>query len=343
MGATAKTFSKIIRPIIHVLAWSAFFFYPFIFHQIAFEGFGMLVRITAPFLLLIVFFYSNTSLLIPNLLGKKKILLYILSVLGFIVVIVFVDLLVQYFFHADYPNRNFIYHNTVSGALMSSLLVLGISSGWKITSEWYRNERLKKEMENEKLASELAFLKSQVNPHFLFNSLNSIYALANKNSPQTADAVIKLSDLMRYMLYDSTGNYVELDKEVEYLNNYINLQKLRVDGKVDISFDMQGDLNNKRIAPLLLIPFVENAFKHGISYQNDSSVHVNMKANGKNMSFIVENTLNRHKPDVERASGIGLKNVKRRLELLYPGKHKLTINESNGKYIAELNIQIKND
>jgi len=342
MGATVKTLSKVIRPLIHVLAWSAFFFYPFIFHQIAFEGVGMLVRITVPFLLLIVFFYSNTSLLIPHLLGKKKILLYILSVLGFMVVTVFVDLLVQYFFNTDYQNRSFIYHNTVSGALMSSLLVLGISSGWKITSEWYRNERLKKEMEHEKLASELAFLKSQVNPHFLFNSLNSIYALANKESPQTADAVIKLSDLMRYMLYDSTGKYVELDKEVEYLNNYINLQKLRVDGKVDITFDTKGELN-KKIAPLLLIPFVENAFKHGISYQNESFVHVEMMANGKNIHFVVENTLNQHKPDVERASGVGLKNVKRRLELLYPGKHKLVINESNGKYIAELNLQINND
>lgn len=343
MGATVKTYSKIIRPFIHVLAWSAFFFYPFIFHQVTFEGVGMLIRITVPFLLLIVFFYSNTSLLIPNLLGKKKILLYILSVLCFMFIIVFVDVLVQYYFNTDYPNRSFIYHNTVSGGLMSSLLVLGISSGWKITSEWYRNERLKKEMENEKLAAELAFLKSQVNPHFLFNSLNSIYALANKASPQTADAVIKLSDLMRYMLYDSTGNYVELDKEVEYLNNYINLQKLRVNGKVDISFDTKGELVNKKIAPLLLIPFVENAFKHGISYQNESFVHVEMMANGKNIRFVVENTLNQHKPDVERASGVGLKNVKRRLELLYPGKHKLVINESNGKYITDLNLQIIND
>jgi len=220
-----------------------------------------------------------------------------------------------------------------------AILAFGLSTSIRITDEWFKNERQKKEMENEKLTSELAFLKSQVNPHFLFNILNNICSLARKKSDDTENAIIKLSQLMRYMLFESKDEKVSLEKEVEYLQNYIELQRMRISGKVQINFTVEGPVGQLMIEPMLLIPFVENAFKHGISYIGDSGIDIIMKVTNKELNFSVENSIiSRGNETIPSETGVGLKNVLRRLELLYPGRHEISINDHDLKYKVLLKI-----
>jgi LytS/YehU family sensor histidine kinase len=222
-----------------------------------------------------------------------------------------------------------------------ALFAFAISTAIKITNEWFKAEREKKEMENEKLHSELAFLKSQVNPHFLFNILNNICSLARKKSDNTENAIIQLSRIMRYMLYDSKDEKVSLEKEVEYLQNYIDLQRLRISDSVIINFNIEGNMDGKMVEPMLLIPFVENAFKHGVSYLDESNIDIVLKVANGNLHFRVENNrIKKNDDPVQQESGIGLKNVLRRLELLYPGKHIIKIEETIAKYIVNLEISI---
>jgi LytS/YehU family sensor histidine kinase len=219
-------------------------------------------------------------------------------------------------------------------------MAFALSAAVRITMEWFKNERQKKEMEAEKLASELAFLKSQVNPHFLFNILNNICSLARKKSDETENAIIKLSQIMRYMLQDSKDEKVSLEKEIEYLQSYIELQRLRLPEAVRIDFSTVGRPELLSIEPLLLIPFVENAFKHGVSYQDVSEISIRMICRAQALSFVVENHIAKQRGDTtEQGSGIGLKNVMRRLELLYPGKHQLKIRDDGIQYNVELDIQ----
>jgi LytS/YehU family sensor histidine kinase len=222
-------------------------------------------------------------------------------------------------------------------------LLTGIAIGISIrlAKEWARNEKERRELQGEKLLSELAFLKSQINPHFLFNTLNNICSLARKKSDATEPAIIKLSQIMRYMITDSTQEKVGLEEEVDYLNNFIELQKIRLADKVDIRFVIEGDLSAIQLEPLLLIPFVENAFKHGVSYNGKSRISIELKTDSGELSFMVENS----KPSVKdtlklEQAGIGLKNVSRRLELLYPGKHQLEIRDLESLYYVMLKIKI---
>jgi LytS/YehU family sensor histidine kinase len=226
------------------------------------------------------------------------------------------------------------------GTFFPSLFVLALSTTLRITNEWFKTEKQKKEMETEKLTSELAFLKSQVNPHFLFNILNNICSLARKKSDHTEDAIIKLSQIMRYMLYESKDERVSLDLEVEYLQNYIELQRLRISELVIIDFRVEGKPETRQIEPMLLIPFVENAFKHGISYLEDSRIDILLKVTDDVIFFRVENNVVKKTDDsIGEESGIGLKNVLRRLDLLYPASHEIRINDDGVNYLVELTIR----
>ena len=254
------------------------------------------------------------------------------------------SLVVHYFLNPDYHKNNRVFYHSFYNAVLLSLLVWGISSGLKITSEWFINERMKREIENEKIASELTNLKSQINPHFLFNSLNSIYSLSNKNPDKSAaQAIVKLSEMMRYMLYGSIDSIVPLQKEVEYLENYIALQRLRIKEGIPISFITTGEIHHWQIAPLLLIPFVENAFKYGISYKNHSYISIELKVEGNTLYFNTQNNLHQAARIKKKASGIGLANVRRRLELLYPKKYELNVIPSDKLFKVELIIRMNND
>jgi len=219
-------------------------------------------------------------------------------------------------------------------------VILLLSSSIRLTREWYKNEKQTHIMAKEKLTSELSFLKSQVNPHFLFNTLNGIYSLANKKSDKTAGAIVKLSELMRHMLYESEKEFISLEKEIEYLKNYIDLQKLRLSKEAKINFNIHGDTNNKKIEPMLLIPFIENAFKHGVD-ANGADIIIELSISENNLHFRVNNRISESK-EKDDNKGIGLSNIIKQLNHLYPGNHTLNIEEKNGYFLIELILNLKN-
>ena len=225
-----------------------------------------------------------------------------------------------------------------------SVIITGFSIGLRVIEQHSASEKRQKELEREKLNSELAFLKNQVSPHFFFNTLNNIYALIEVNSNDAQEAVLKLSKLMRYLLYESEHGETQLDSEINFMNHYIDLMKLRLSSKVDLQVELPTENTNKKIPPLLFIPFIENAFKHGISYREKSFIFISLKSENDKIVFSSKNSLGKQgeeKP-LENHSGIGLENVKKRLNLLFPEKYKLEINQTNKEYSVYLEISTTN-
>ncbi|MEI7726039.1 MAG: histidine kinase [Bacteroidota bacterium] len=333
--------SKSYTVLIHVLVWVAFLLVPLIFIESATGRERFMMMGWFQQILMAAYFYYNFLYLIPRFLLRKKIwpyfLMLILGLLAISALNVIFAMMTSGLIEHHHP---FNFWRTFFFPFYPAVMAFALSSAVRITMEWFKNERQKKEMEAEKLSSELAFLKSQVNPHFLFNILNNICSLARKKSDETENAIIKLSQIMRYMLQDSKDEKVSLEKEVEYLQSYIELQRLRLPEAVKIDFSIEGRPELFSIEPLLLIPFIENAFKHGVSYQDSSEIKIRLVCRGQALSFFVENHIARQRSDtVEQGSGIGLKNVMRRLELLYPGKHQLQIRDNGNQYNVELDIQ----
>ena len=217
---------------------------------------------------------------------------------------------------------------------------------YQVMNDWLVQQRDKKELESQTLQSELKFLKSQINPHFLFNTLNSLYALTLKKSDLAPEIVLKLSEMMRYMLYECNEKVVTLSKEINYMQNYLELEKLRHGSKMDINFNVTGTINEQQIAPLILIPFIENAFKHGINNQvSKGFVNLSLHIEQHDLVMMVENSKSPSIPKIaeKRSGGIGLINVKRRMNILYPEKHHLEIKESPNTYLIELNLNLSNN
>jgi LytS/YehU family sensor histidine kinase len=215
-------------------------------------------------------------------------------------------------------------------------IFLFLSTVLKFTIDWFLNGRIQRDLENQRLTAELSFLKSQINPHFLFNSLNSIYSLAYQKSDTTPEAILKLSEIMRYMLYECNDNKVELTKELQYLQNYIDLQKIRFGNKAFINFEVRGEVTNQHIVPLLLISFIENAFKHGIANDAASPIKLKINLEDGHLYFFIQNKKHTHNRD--SSGGIGLANVRRRLDLLYAGKYNLEIRDEADTYTVQLSL-----
>jgi two-component system, LytTR family, sensor kinase len=283
-------------------------------------------------------FYFNWYFLISRYLAKSKILFYIVTVLLTLLAMALIQAPIDYYIFPKYNQGMSSLYSTERFIqyVVSGLVIIFISSALKVTGNYIRNERLNKELENQKLSTELAYLKSQVNPHFLFNTLNNIYALAYKQSPDTPDAIMKLSLLMRYMLYESNDMLVSLEKEVDHIKNFIDLQKLRLREKTSIKFNITGDLKGRQIAPMLLMTLVENAFKHGLVSKNEIGIVLNLEVKDDTLSFSTINNTSTHKK--KEFGGIGLENLKRRLNLLYHNRHTLSLLEKEGAFYATLNI-----
>ena len=233
-----------------------------------------------------------------------------------------------------------IWAMSLNNAISSFALLLLIGGFIRLAHSFIRNLNEKKALENANLNAEVNFLKSQINPHFLFNTLNSIYAQAHSKSDNTEFSILKLSELLRYVLYDSGEEKVELSRDIQYINNYIALQRLRLSNRISLHYAVSGDMEEKTIAPLLLINFIENAFKHGISYTHPSSINIDIRIFEKILTLTVTNPI--LEKDSFTAGGIGLKNVTRRLELLYPGQHQLDIHHQNDQHIVDLKIELNN-
>jgi two-component system LytT family sensor kinase len=284
-------------------------------------------------------FYLNYLYFIPKFLDKKKYRYYTLTLLAAIIVFALGKYALATSFKAYillHDGRMVSFWEYFFSSVLTNVFFLFLSTALKFGVDWFLNARIQKDLENQRLAAELAFLKSQINPHFLFNSLNSIYSLAYQKSDTAPEAILKLSEIMRYMLYESNDGKVDLAKELQYLQNYIDLQKIRFGNKAFVDFKITGEVSNQKIVPLLLIAFIENAFKHGVA--NDPSVPIRLMINlsGSNLHFYIENKKHMNNRDIE--GGVGLANVERRLELLYPGNYKLDIQDKPDTYTAELSL-----
>jgi LytS/YehU family sensor histidine kinase len=228
---------------------------------------------------------------------------------------------------------------------LAFLVILGIAGAYFLIKEWVRREFMRKNAESLQLTTELKFLRSQVNPHFLFNTLNNLFAMALKDGKgKLADSIAKLSGMMRYMLYETDTEAVSLDEEVECMGDYIALHLMRYavdEVTIDFTLPTTQKLSQIQVAPMLFVPFLENAFKHGISIGNPSYISLSIKAEAQTLYFFCENIDYSAVKKIEDAnSGIGLENVKRRLELIYPNRHTLQQGTENGKYFVNLKIDL---
>ncbi|MCL3780153.1 hypothetical protein EMN47_07085 [Prolixibacteraceae bacterium JC049] len=287
---------------------------------------------------LLVPVYLNLLLAVPKWLAKQKYEIYV----GAFLVILILGTAFNYFMFESFVDLIFTDYYLVSYYSWWEItkfvfIYLCISMLLKLSKSWFRVN----EIERQKLQYELKALKAQINPHFLFNSLTGIYQLARKNSGRTPDTVLKLADMMRYMLYESEKDFVPLGKEIEFIQNYFQLQQLRSSIPEAIALHIEGVSEGKMIAPLFFTPLIENSFKHGL--MGNSNGFVNMKIDILDNRIVVELENNKGKVDtaVNEHSGIGLENVKKRLKLIYPDKHRLKIIDSEDRFTINIEIELK--
>ena len=290
-------------------------------------------------LTIIPLFYVITLLLFPYVFRKKGIFIFFISLISTNLFFVFVGILLKKFLLSFELESH---HDSFYKDLFPLLMVSGIATTYGFLMEYLRTESHIEDLKNEQMKSELSFLRSQISPHFIFNILNSIvYLIRTKSDKKAEEVTIRLSSLMRYMLYDSDQKMILLGKELEYLKNYIDLQKMRFEGDVKISMIEEGDVASYKIEPMLLIPFVENAVKHGVTYVDNPFIDVFFIIQDGVLNFRVVNKkgeVSQEKKD--ESSGIGMKNVIRRLELLYPDKHHIQIKDSSDIFEVFLSIEL---
>ena len=225
--------------------------------------------------------------------------------------------------------------------ILNNLSIVVVAFAYRLLLGWFQQEKIRKELQNQKLQAELSYLKMQVNPHFLFNALNNIYSLAIiENSKKTGSSILKLSELMRYMLYEKEDieHKVSLDKEIGHINSYIDLEKLRHPGDIYINFSIEGQTGDKKIAPLLLFPLIENACKHGVLNDPKRPIDIQLKTDDHQLHFSISNFNNDHIKD--QAGGIGIPNVRKRLDLLYGNNYALEVNKTGDRFYANLRLPL---
>jgi two-component system LytT family sensor kinase len=281
-------------------------------------------------------FLINSEWLIPKVFRKKGIGYYLLSLLVLVVLYGFFQTLFKEWLVEDLQHKRSLFWMFVP-----VIFVTAISTGYGFINYLLREEKNRQEEQQERLQSEVSFLRSQISPHFIFNVLNSIVYLIRIKSDQAEKVTLELSELMRYMLYESGDQQVPLAKEIGYLENYVELQKVRFGEDVDINLVVEGNRHGTVIEPMLLIPFVENAFKHGVGLVENPSINIHLTINEKDLIFTVTNKKTTDTAaEKDDASGIGLRNVSRRLELLYPERHQLTFSDHNGLFEVILIVQL---
>ncbi|MCF8244354.1 MAG: histidine kinase [Saprospiraceae bacterium] len=336
------------RPLQHLLFWAVSFYV--LARLFAYSDELATVDIIYTFLFhlsILLAVYVNLIWLIPAFLTTKKYGLYFLL----LVVIVFCSIgfnLLTFNYLSDhiFPGYYFIAYYGFWEISQFIVAYIVITSLIKLSKGWFRYLETKDELqrlETEKKTAELSALKSQVNPHFLFNSLNNLYSLALDNDERTPGIILMLSQTMRYLLYESNADFVPLEKEVEHLQNYVEMQRLRVGEKARISFEVMGDTTNKQVAPLLFLPLVENGFKHGVKGETEGAfIKMLLQVLDNQLVFKTENNKG-EVDDIEKNSttgGVGLQNLRRRLDLLYPNKHHLEITDGIGTFTVVLKIDL---
>jgi two-component system, LytTR family, sensor kinase len=357
MQKVNKLFSRgIIRVLLHILAWAILLGIPLYLIKRWDAGKDFVWVYYTNSLISGAIFYISYLILIPRFFFKNRVRYYIsvaILVLGFYFISDQSNQLIFKYVprenrmeetngqhrqepHGRPPFRQIHLFNYA----FTSLFLIFFSLGLRMIERNEMIEKKQKELEKEKLNSELAFLKSQISPHFFFNTLNNIYSLIGINTEDAQNAVLKLSKLMRYLLYDSEQGLSQLSSEIDFMNNYIDLMRLRMSEKVKLHVDFPSKYENTAIPPLLFIPFIENAFKHGISYREKSFIDITMEVGKEWITFTCRNSIVKPANEIgTESSGIGLENVSKRLSLLFPGKHELSIDRSNAAFHVILKIK----
>ncbi len=303
---------------------------------------------------MIVAFYVNYLVISPHFFFKKNKLYFFGILILFTVLLLITSQILYDLLELDNlrresfngsrvlpPKQNNGLHPKLLDNFFLMVVVLGFSTGMANIQRLKRNENDQKEIEKARLNTELAFLKNQISPHFFFNSLNNIYALIAIDGDKAQQSVEKLSGLMRYLIYDSDIKTVELSKEFEFMQNYIDLMQQRLTSKVKLSVNIQKEVPHVEIPPLIFIPFVENAFKHGISYREPSFIDITLKTDADTLFFKCENSIAKKSgPQNNNQGGLGIVNIKRRLSLLYGEKSKLIQSQKDEIYSIELQIPL---
>lgn len=340
---------KYIVPIIHLSVWGIGYFLILTFTATIGDfrkesgpywlalGFGMLMNQAI--------FYATAFVLVPRYLRLKKIEALILLLSGGFILINLFESYIDYsylvnFFSSERESFTvYLLYNSVI-----SFFILLVALSYALVKYWVQSEKLKRVLLEEKLSTEMAFLKSKINPHFLFNVLNSFYAKSLKhNVPELADGIAKLAELMRYMVYETNEDKVALEKEIHHLRNFIQVYQLRIaeEDDVTINFTVEGDTSVVRISPMLLIPYVENAIKHGIDPKTKSIIDISLKVDKERIHFKVTNTIHQSTYGLaDEPSGFGLDNLNKRLSILHPDRYTMETKEENGYFISSLTLQL---
>jgi sensor histidine kinase YesM len=344
---------------LHLIAWAIAIVIPFYLTKVFDSGDNQrLYQFYVHTFSAIVIFYVGYIWLVPQFFLRDRKLIYVVILSGLILVTYFATSFINDTLLFD-PVREAQFHEALRKAfgdaamkkppvkafgfyyhMLSSILISGFAIGLGVMEKLKENEKKQKELEKEKLNSELAFLKNQVSPHFFFNTLNNIYSLIGLDASMAQDSVLKLSKLMRYLLYESENGETLVSKEIEFMNNYIDLMKLRLSPKVELRVEFPEEFADCQVPPLLFIPFIENAFKHGVSYRDRSFIDIRMTIIPGQIQFQSENSVGKSSTsDDLQHSGIGLENVKKRLNLLFPNRHELTIDKHDTVFRVNLSIQ----
>jgi hypothetical protein len=337
MSASKK---RLLVLLVHVLCWIVFLSLPAIFNPLR-HGYniqGFVSDLLEPprwtnGLLLIIVFYFNNHLAIPHLYFERKFGLLAMSfVASFGAFFLLNYLLMPPDIDFQSPGGFHWLGNSVN--LFMFIIVYASSFALCLYYQWQSTKELM-------LKTEISFLKAQINPHFLFNTLNSIYALALTKSDNAPDAIVKLSGMMRYSVSEANQDYVLLFKEIAYISNYIDLQKLRLTDSVKIHYEVRGGSDDMQMAPFILIPFIENAFKHGVNSEEDSDIRIEIDIEENRLKMLVTNNKVPLRQNRETGAGIGVNTTRKRLEMLYPERHVLKIDDNKDSFFVSLQIDLK--
>lgn len=227
-----------------------------------------------------------------------------------------------------------------ANSIIVAILILGFDIGLRTSFKWAKTEREREILEKERVKSELAFLRNQLSPHFFMNTLNNIHALVDINTEEAKDSIIRLSQLMRHLLYDSEQEKIPLNKEISFIQSYIDLMKLRFTEKVKISFISESETENIQIPPLLFTSLIENAFKYGISYQRDSFIDIRISTTSTDLIFAISNSIAETADNDENSSGIGLENTRKRLDLIYGNNYRMDITQIGNRFSVQLKLPL---
>jgi len=295
--------------------------------------------------------YLNIFVLMPNLIYKKKYLLYVIAILSAIFIMVVLKFNLTYILitHNVWPEGpetiDKLSLNYTIDMMMGELYVMTFVTAIKITFDFLKEQKRVTDLEKSQLETELLFLKSQISPHFFFNTLNNIYSLSVEKSNKTPKIVLKLSELMRYMLYDTRTQKQSLENEILCIQNYLDLERIRNDDRLEVNMSVSGDIHDKEISPIILLTFIENAFKHGVN-KNTGKVKIDIRFKVKEdfLYFTISNPtpeITAHTDNFNKSSGIGIENVKKRLELGYnKDDYKLSFKNKNNIFVVKLIIKV---